>query len=224
MELKNFKWDQDADGIVTLTWDVPGRTMNVLTSSAIAELAKVAETVAGDAAIKGLVITSGKANGFCAGAALLIFGACAIAIRDWRLAAAAGLASLLALSIGLWAMSGLATLGISQLLVFVQLFLIGATPLVAAAAGARGYLIAGDGMTVALARMLLRDAPAVILVNATSIVVWAGQTALDRRYGWVLAVAVAFALTALLVMPALAIAIETLFPRRATIQARYKVG
>jgi 3-hydroxyacyl-CoA dehydrogenase / enoyl-CoA hydratase / 3-hydroxybutyryl-CoA epimerase len=70
MELKNFKWDQDADGIVTLIWDVPGRTMNVLTSSAIAELAAVAETVAGDAAIKGLVITSGKANGFCAGAAL----------------------------------------------------------------------------------------------------------------------------------------------------------
>ncbi|HEX3675666.1 MAG TPA: 3-hydroxyacyl-CoA dehydrogenase NAD-binding domain-containing protein [Rhizomicrobium sp.] len=70
MELKNFKWDQDADGIVTLSWDVPGRTMNVLTSSAIAELAQVAGAVAGDAAIKGLVITSGKANGFCAGAAL----------------------------------------------------------------------------------------------------------------------------------------------------------
>ena len=70
MELKNFKWDQDADGIVTLTWDVPGRTMNVLTGSAIAELAQVAEKVAGDASIKGLVITSGKSNGFCAGAAL----------------------------------------------------------------------------------------------------------------------------------------------------------
>jgi len=70
MELKNFKWDQDADGIVTLTWDVPGRTMNVLTSSAIAELAQTAEKVASDATIKGLVITSGKANGFCAGAAL----------------------------------------------------------------------------------------------------------------------------------------------------------
>ncbi|MBI1328354.1 MAG: 3-hydroxyacyl-CoA dehydrogenase [Alphaproteobacteria bacterium] len=70
MELKNFKWDQDADGIVTLTWDVPGRTMNVLTNTAIAEIAQVAEKVAGDAAIKGLVITSGKANGFCAGAAL----------------------------------------------------------------------------------------------------------------------------------------------------------
>ena len=66
MELKNFKWDQDADGIVTLTWDVPGRTMNVLTNSAIAELTQAAEKVASDASIKGLVITSGKANGFCA--------------------------------------------------------------------------------------------------------------------------------------------------------------
>src|SRR5258708_4404053 len=70
MQLTNFKWDQDADGIVTLIWDVPGRTMNVLTASAVAELAQVAETVAGDAAITGLVITSGKSNGFCAGAAL----------------------------------------------------------------------------------------------------------------------------------------------------------
>jgi len=70
MELKNFKWDQDADGIVTLTWDVPGRTMNVLTSTAISEIAAVAEKVASDASIKGLVITSGKPNGFCAGAAL----------------------------------------------------------------------------------------------------------------------------------------------------------
>ncbi len=70
MELQNFKWDQDADGIVTLVWDVPGRTMNVLTNTGIAELTAVAEKVAADPAIKGLVITSGKANGFCAGAAL----------------------------------------------------------------------------------------------------------------------------------------------------------
>jgi len=70
MDLKNFKWDRDADGIVTLTWDVPGRTMNVLTGSVIAELLRVAETVASEADIKGLVITSGKSNGFCAGAAL----------------------------------------------------------------------------------------------------------------------------------------------------------
>jgi 3-hydroxyacyl-CoA dehydrogenase/enoyl-CoA hydratase/3-hydroxybutyryl-CoA epimerase len=70
MNLTDFKWDQDADGIVTLTWDVPGRSMNVLTSSAIAEIAAVADKVASDDAIKGVVITSGKPNGFCAGAAL----------------------------------------------------------------------------------------------------------------------------------------------------------
>jgi 3-hydroxyacyl-CoA dehydrogenase/enoyl-CoA hydratase/3-hydroxybutyryl-CoA epimerase len=70
MNLTNFKWDQDADGIVTLAWDVPGRTMNVLTSAAVREIAQVAETVASDATIKGLVITSAKSNAFCAGAAL----------------------------------------------------------------------------------------------------------------------------------------------------------
>ncbi|MDE2014903.1 MAG: enoyl-CoA hydratase/isomerase family protein [Alphaproteobacteria bacterium] len=70
MNLTNFKWDQDEDGIVTLAWDVPGRSMNVLTASAVAELAAVAQKVASDAAIKGLVITSGKPGAFCAGAAL----------------------------------------------------------------------------------------------------------------------------------------------------------
>ena len=70
MELKNFKWDQDADGIVTLTWDVPGRSMNVLTGAGLADLAAVADKVATDASITGVVITSGKTTGFCAGAAL----------------------------------------------------------------------------------------------------------------------------------------------------------
>jgi 3-hydroxyacyl-CoA dehydrogenase / enoyl-CoA hydratase / 3-hydroxybutyryl-CoA epimerase len=70
MELKVFKWNQDADGIVTLTWDDPGRTMNVLSNQALADIGSAIVKIAGDAAIKGVVITSGKANGFCAGAAL----------------------------------------------------------------------------------------------------------------------------------------------------------
>ncbi|HYM18648.1 MAG TPA: 3-hydroxyacyl-CoA dehydrogenase NAD-binding domain-containing protein [Micropepsaceae bacterium] len=70
MELTNFKWDQDADGIVTLHWDMPNRTLNVLSMSAVAELSQVADKLTSDAAIKGLVITSGKPNGFCAGADL----------------------------------------------------------------------------------------------------------------------------------------------------------
>jgi 3-hydroxyacyl-CoA dehydrogenase/enoyl-CoA hydratase/3-hydroxybutyryl-CoA epimerase len=70
MNLTDFKWDQDSDGIVTLSWDVPERSMNVLTGAGIADLAAVAEKFASDASIKGLVITSARPNGFCAGASL----------------------------------------------------------------------------------------------------------------------------------------------------------
>lgn len=70
MQLTNFRWEQDADGTVTLLWDTPGRSLNVLTGSTIADLARAAEEVATNAEIKGLVITSAKTNGFCAGAAL----------------------------------------------------------------------------------------------------------------------------------------------------------
>ena len=41
MELKVFKWNQDADGIVTLTWDDPERSMNVLSNKAMADIAAV---------------------------------------------------------------------------------------------------------------------------------------------------------------------------------------
>jgi len=75
MNLTNFKWDQDADGIVTLTWDMPDKPVNVLSLSAIAELSQIAEKLSSDASIKGLVITSGKSTGFCAGADLDEMGA-----------------------------------------------------------------------------------------------------------------------------------------------------
>jgi 3-hydroxyacyl-CoA dehydrogenase / enoyl-CoA hydratase / 3-hydroxybutyryl-CoA epimerase len=70
MNLDNFRWDQDQDGIVTLTWDAPGKPVNLLSMAAVAELGQVAEKIAADAAIKGLVIASGKAGNFCAGADL----------------------------------------------------------------------------------------------------------------------------------------------------------
>jgi 3-hydroxyacyl-CoA dehydrogenase/enoyl-CoA hydratase/3-hydroxybutyryl-CoA epimerase len=70
MKLNVFKWDQDADGIVTLTWDDPERTMNVLSAKALADIGAVIPRIVSDASIKGVIITSGKTNGFCAGAAL----------------------------------------------------------------------------------------------------------------------------------------------------------
>jgi 3-hydroxyacyl-CoA dehydrogenase/enoyl-CoA hydratase/3-hydroxybutyryl-CoA epimerase len=68
--MENFKIDVDADGIALVTFDVPGRSMNTLTSSVMAELPELVERIKTDDAIKGAVITSGKASGFCAGADL----------------------------------------------------------------------------------------------------------------------------------------------------------
>jgi 3-hydroxyacyl-CoA dehydrogenase / enoyl-CoA hydratase / 3-hydroxybutyryl-CoA epimerase len=69
MTFTNFKLDIDADGIALVTWDMPGRSMNVLDDKVIEELGAIVEQVAGDAAIKGAVITSGK-DAFSAGADL----------------------------------------------------------------------------------------------------------------------------------------------------------
>jgi 3-hydroxyacyl-CoA dehydrogenase/enoyl-CoA hydratase/3-hydroxybutyryl-CoA epimerase len=67
--MADFKLDIDADGIALVTWDMPDRSMNVITMAAIAELSGIVEKVASDAAIKGAVITSGK-EAFCGGADL----------------------------------------------------------------------------------------------------------------------------------------------------------
>lgn len=67
MSYTNFTLDMDADGIALVTWDMPGRSMNVFTEEAMRELNAIVDRVAGDAAIKGAVITSGK-HSFSGGA------------------------------------------------------------------------------------------------------------------------------------------------------------
>ncbi len=69
MTYKNFRFETDADGIALITWDMPGRSMNVLNDEVVNELGQIVEKIASDAAIKGAVITSGK-DGFAAGADL----------------------------------------------------------------------------------------------------------------------------------------------------------
>src|SRR5207302_6471920 len=69
MTYVNFKLDTDADGIALITWDAPGRSMNVIDLKVIEELNDIVEKIVTDAAIKGAVVTSGKET-FCAGADL----------------------------------------------------------------------------------------------------------------------------------------------------------
>jgi 3-hydroxyacyl-CoA dehydrogenase / enoyl-CoA hydratase / 3-hydroxybutyryl-CoA epimerase len=69
MTFKNFKLETDADGIAVVTWDIPGRSMNVLDTTTIEELDAIVDQTSADAAVKGVVITSGK-DAFSAGADL----------------------------------------------------------------------------------------------------------------------------------------------------------
>jgi len=54
------------DGIAIATMDLPGRPMNVVGDELMNALAETVERLASDPAIKGLVLTSAKAD-FCAG-------------------------------------------------------------------------------------------------------------------------------------------------------------
>ena len=69
MSFTNFTLDVDADGIALVTWNMPGKSMNVIDTKVGEELAAIVEKVATDPAIKGAVITSGK-DSFCGGADL----------------------------------------------------------------------------------------------------------------------------------------------------------
>jgi 3-hydroxyacyl-CoA dehydrogenase/enoyl-CoA hydratase/3-hydroxybutyryl-CoA epimerase len=69
--MANFALDIDADGIALITWNAPDRSMNVIDMDVIEELSAIVDKVAGDGAIKGAVITSGKET-FCPGADLTL--------------------------------------------------------------------------------------------------------------------------------------------------------
>ena len=69
--MTNFTLDIDVDGIALITWDMAGRSMNLINAGVIEELPGLVEKIAADAAVKGAVITSGK-DSFCAGADLTL--------------------------------------------------------------------------------------------------------------------------------------------------------
>jgi len=57
----------DADGIALITLDDPARTINVTSPELVADLMAALDRVAADPAIRGAVLTSGKAGSFIAG-------------------------------------------------------------------------------------------------------------------------------------------------------------
>ncbi len=60
--MTDFTMQTDADGVAIITWDVPGKSMNVLSLDGAATLSDLIEDALADKAVKGIVITSGKAD------------------------------------------------------------------------------------------------------------------------------------------------------------------
>ena len=69
MNLQNFRFAVDVEGVALATWDMAGRSMNVITPEVMDELSQIVDAVSSDPGIKGCVIASGK-DSFSGGADL----------------------------------------------------------------------------------------------------------------------------------------------------------
>ncbi len=68
-----FNYDVDADGVATITWDLPGANMNVMNGQGLEELNAAFDKAFADDAVKGVVLTSAKKD-FAGGMDLNILG------------------------------------------------------------------------------------------------------------------------------------------------------
>ncbi len=58
--MTDFTYAMDADGVVTLTWDVASKSMNVMSTAAFMQLSDLVDRALADPEAKGIIITSGK--------------------------------------------------------------------------------------------------------------------------------------------------------------------
>jgi 3-hydroxyacyl-CoA dehydrogenase/enoyl-CoA hydratase/3-hydroxybutyryl-CoA epimerase len=58
--MTDFHYAKGDDGVAVLTWDAPGRSMNVMTYEALGELEAGIDRALADPEVKGIVLTSGK--------------------------------------------------------------------------------------------------------------------------------------------------------------------
>jgi len=65
--MTDFTMEKGADGVAVITWDVPGKSMNVMSMEAWPVLEGLVDDALADDAVKGIVITSGKEGSFAGG-------------------------------------------------------------------------------------------------------------------------------------------------------------
>ena len=85
MTYKNFTVETDADGIALVTWDMPGKSMNVFTMEVMDEIEAILDAIVADAAVKGVVFASGKPQ-FSGGADITMLNAMSRTMEEARAA------------------------------------------------------------------------------------------------------------------------------------------
>ena len=65
--MTDFTMAKGDDGVAVITWDVPGKSMNVMSIEGLSELSDLIDDALADEAVKGIVITSGKDGSFAGG-------------------------------------------------------------------------------------------------------------------------------------------------------------
>ena len=65
--MTDFTMEKGADGVAVIRWDTPGKSMNVMSEQGFHELEALVDDALADAAVRGIVITSGKADSFAGG-------------------------------------------------------------------------------------------------------------------------------------------------------------
>jgi hypothetical protein len=157
-------------------------------------------------------------------AAVLALGAALAVTRDWRRSLAVVIALGLAALVGCWgyARAGI-SLDLASWIALMQVMGIGVALNLFVAQAA--HPDRGEDTTAASVRSLMGKTGVVAAATFCAIVVLLGLSLSIGREAIALAAALFFAgLGAVLLQPALTIAIETLAPRRSTIEARYRVN
>ncbi|MEL7025921.1 MAG: 3-hydroxyacyl-CoA dehydrogenase NAD-binding domain-containing protein [Pseudomonadota bacterium] len=65
--MPEFTMTKDADGVATILWDTPGKSMNVMSEVGFFELEKLVDEALADDAVKGIILSSGKEGSFAGG-------------------------------------------------------------------------------------------------------------------------------------------------------------
>ncbi|MGR3805810.1 3-hydroxyacyl-CoA dehydrogenase NAD-binding domain-containing protein [Marinibacterium profundimaris] len=65
--MTDFTMAKGDDGVAVITWDVPGKSMNVMSLDGLDDLDALIDDALADEAVKGIVITSGKEGSFAGG-------------------------------------------------------------------------------------------------------------------------------------------------------------